>query len=78
MRHWAYTLDAARSIVRRKANTMNDQTKYIMAAIVACIVITAIIDLFKLTKEPAKGNAQSIDLAQLPPGSIIVLPKGTE
>lgn len=59
---------------------MNDQTKYIMAAIVACIVITAIIDLFKLTKEPAKGNAQSqsIDLAQLPPGSIIVLPKGTE
>lgn len=79
MRHWAFTLDAARSIVRSKANEMNNE-RNIMAIIVACIVLSAVVEIFKLLKPKpeAQHDAGAINLASLPPGSIIVLPKGSE
>lgn len=76
MRHWAYTLDAARSIVRTKAEAVNNDklAGYIMAACILVVLVSGIVDLFKQTKEP-KDAAATIDLAQLPAGSIIVLPR---
>lgn len=47
---------------------------YIMAALIVVVLVSGIADIFKQTKEP-KDAAASIDLAQLPAGSIIVLPR---